>query len=67
MTDKEITKLTYEDAVNELEQIVAMLEEDELSLDKSLELYKRGQGLLAHCSDILSKAHLQVNQLPDEE
>jgi len=67
MSDKEITQLTYEEALKELEQIVAMLEEDELTLDKSLELYKRGQGLLTHCSDILNKAQLQVNQLPEVE
>ncbi|HWS24412.1 MAG TPA: exodeoxyribonuclease VII small subunit [Anaerolineales bacterium] len=67
MSEKEITQLTYEEAIKELEQIVAMLEEDELTLDKSLELYKRGQSLLTHCSDILNKAQLQVNQLPEVE
>lgn len=67
MADEEITQLTYEEAVKQLELIVSMLEEDELSLDRSLELYKRGQGLLEHCSNILKKAQLQVNNLPEEE
>lgn len=66
MTEEKI-ELSYEEAVKELESIVEALEADDLSLDKSLELYKKGHALIAYCAETLNKAQLQVTQLPVEE
>lgn len=66
MTEEKL-EISYEEAVKELESIVAALETDDLPLDRSLELYKKGRALIATCAEMLNKAQLQVIQLPTEE
>lgn len=62
-----IEKLTYEQALNQLNQIVAALETDELSLEKSLELFERGQALAGHCGQLLETAELRIRQLSGDD
>ena len=52
--------LTFEEALQELEAIVAQLEEGALSLDHSLRLFERGQLLATQCSKQLEEATLRV-------
>jgi len=65
----DVTELSYEQALAELEKIVASLEAHEpsgagkLSLDESMSLYERGQALTRHCLELLDKAELRVKQL----
>jgi exodeoxyribonuclease VII small subunit len=59
----EIESLTFELALRELEQTVARLEGEELTLEESLALYERGQLLAAHCQHQLEQAALRVEQL----
>ncbi len=60
-------ELTYEEAFEELQSIVASLEADELELEESLSLFERGQKLAAHCSELLESAELKLRELaPDE-
>lgn len=65
--EKLIEELTYEEAYEELGQIVASLEEGQQTLNESLALFERGQQLLKHCSSLLEQAHLKVKQLIGEE
>jgi exodeoxyribonuclease VII small subunit len=62
-----LDQLTYEQAFNELESIVASLESDEHTLDESLALFERGQALARYCTNLLDKAELKVQQLSGEE
>lgn len=64
---KTIEGLTFEQAFKELEETVSKLEEGDLSLEASLELYERGQQLTAHCSQLLEQATLKVTQLGKDE
>ena len=41
----ELETLSFEDALNELESVVAKLESGKLSLEESISLYHRGQQL----------------------
>jgi exodeoxyribonuclease VII small subunit len=59
--------LTYEEALAELETLVAALESDERPLDEMLTLYERGQVLARYCADMLDRAELKVQQLSGEE
>ena len=59
-------QLNYEQAFAELEEVVAALESEEHSLDEALALFERGQLLIRHCSDMLEKADLKVQQLSGE-
>ncbi len=57
------TQLTFEDALRQLEKIVAELESGQAPLEKSLELYQRGAELKALCEARLEAARLQVEKI----
>jgi exodeoxyribonuclease VII small subunit len=61
-----VDQLTYEQAFNELEAIVAALESDKRSLEESVALFERGQVLSRYCADLLDQAEIKVKQLSDE-
>ena len=61
-----IDELSFEDALQELEQTVAQLESGGLTLDESLDLFERGRRLAAHCSLLLDKAQLLIEQLTED-
>ena len=61
-----VADLTYELAFDELETIVASLEDGERPLEESIDLYARGQALVKHCSELLENAELKVQQLDPE-
>jgi exodeoxyribonuclease VII small subunit len=56
----EITSLPFEKALQELEQIVGQLERGDVPLERSIEIYERGNKLKAHCEALLRKAELKV-------
>jgi exodeoxyribonuclease VII small subunit len=58
-----ISKLDYEQALRELEQVTSQLETEQLPLEKMLELYARGQSLAIHCNQLLDEAELKVKTL----
>ena len=58
-----VKELSYEQALTELESIVAALESNKLPLDETMSLYERGQALTKHCVELLDKAELRLKQL----
>jgi len=56
---------TYEEALAELERLVAAMEGGELPLDRLLESYKRGAELLSFCRSRLDAVEEQVKVLED--
>ncbi|HID53135.1 MAG TPA: exodeoxyribonuclease VII small subunit [Anaerolineae bacterium] len=60
---EETEKLSFEEALVELEGIVTKLEAGELTLEESLALFERGQKLAALCNQQLDEASLRVEQL----
>jgi exodeoxyribonuclease VII small subunit len=62
-----LDQLSYEEAFAELEAIVTALESDERSLEESLALFERGQALARHCTEMLDRAELKVQQLSGEQ
>lgn len=61
-----IESLSYEQAFQELEAIVSDLEAEVSSLDQAIKLFERGQALAKHCSQILEKAELKVQELTED-
>ena len=51
---------SFEEALAELEQIVASMEGGQLPLNESLAAYKRGAELLAFCQSALKDAEQQI-------
>lgn len=63
MKQKSVEDLTFEEALAELENIVAQLETGELTLEKSLSLFERGQHLATRCNTQLETASIRIEQL----
>jgi exodeoxyribonuclease VII small subunit len=55
--------LNFEDALNEINEIVEKLESGELPLDDSLELFSRGRKLIDFCSQKLTEAESKLKVL----
>lgn len=62
-TQDDIAKLPFEDALKELETIVSQLESGQVSLDKSIELYERGEKLKSHCEALLKSAEARIEKI----
>lgn len=60
---KDIESLSFEEAIDELESIVSQLEQDSLTLEKAMELYKRGVLLSQHCTQKIEKAQGDIRML----
>jgi exodeoxyribonuclease VII small subunit len=63
---EELAEMGFEEALEELEAVVAQLEDAELPLEKAIALFERGQALLGHCQGQLDEAKLKVEQLTVE-
>jgi exodeoxyribonuclease VII small subunit len=63
---KKVENLSYEEAFEELGNIVADLENEVGNLDTTIELFERGQLLAKHCSALLNSAELKVQVLTDD-
>tara|TARA_R110000787_G_scaffold14348_17_gene44409 strand:+ start:6829 stop:7089 length:261 start_codon:yes stop_codon:yes gene_type:complete len=61
--DKSVDKMSFEEALSELEGIVKQLEAGEVELEKSIAIYERGAALKAHCESRLKSAELKVEQI----
>ncbi len=57
--------VSYEAALEELEQLVARLESGQLPLEELLTGYQRGAELLKFCRDRLEKVENQIRVLDD--
>lgn len=60
-----LENLSYEEAYQRLEEVIAQLESGELSLEQSVALYEQGQKLSAYCQNLLEKAELKIQQIDD--
>ena len=63
MEEKPIEKMTYEEALQELEKVVSSLESGSVALDKSIDLYTRGALLKDHCQKRLIAAEEKISQI----
>lgn len=59
----DISALSFEAAMKELEAIVRALESGSADLDKAIADYQRGNALKEHCLGKLSEAKLKVEQI----
>ena len=58
-----LADLSFEQAQDELESIIARVEAGEVGLEESITQYERGVALLAHCKAILDKAEQRFTEL----
>ena len=60
---EDISGLSFEQALEQLERIVAELESGQAPLERSVEIYQRGARLKAHCEAKLEAAKLRVEKI----
>lgn len=60
-------KESYAEAMDRLEKIVAQIEANELDIDQLVEKIKEANGIIAFCTDKLTKAEGEVEKLLAEK
>lgn len=59
-------KINYEKSINRLEEIVALLEKGEVSLDEMIKLYTEGTKIVKSCSESLENARTKLIKISRE-
>ena len=59
----EVERLSFEEALLELEEIVGNLEQGANKLDDAIEAYERGTLLKKHCESKLSEAKARIEKI----
>jgi len=59
----EIKKMSFEDALQALEEIVKGLESGEVKLDDAIDNYARGAALKRHCEGKLREAQAKIEKI----
>ena len=59
----DVTSLTFEAAMAELERIVDQLERGEVPLEDSIAIYERGEALKGRCEALLKAAEERVEKI----
>ena len=62
-----IDKLSFEEAISQLTNIVEKIEQGEIPLQDSLQQYEKGMELIKHCRTILQKAEQRIEKISKEQ
>jgi exodeoxyribonuclease VII small subunit len=60
VSDKQVSEMSFEEAMAELERVVNQLERGDVPLEDSIKLYERGAALNKRCEDKLKEAEEKV-------
>ena len=63
MSSNDLEKLTFEEAIRELERLVDSLDKGDVSLDKAIAAYDRGSQLKDYCQNKLNEAKMKVETI----
>lgn len=63
MLEEGIHHLSFEEAISQLETVVARLEEGGLPLEEALQLFERGVALSRRCYTLLEEAQGRIEEL----
>ncbi|WAJ27308.1 exodeoxyribonuclease VII small subunit [Antarcticirhabdus aurantiaca] len=61
--DSDVKRMSFEEALAELERIVSQLERGDVPLDRSIRIYERGEKLKSHCDRLLTAAEDKVEKI----
>lgn len=62
-SNDDIAKMSFEEAFEELKEIVGTLESGEGKLDQAIEAYQRGAALKRHCEEKLRDAQQKIEKI----
>ena len=63
MSNNDLEKLTFEEAMKELEELVDSLDKGDVSLDEAIAAYDRGSQLKDYCEKKLQEAKMKVDTI----
>ena len=63
MVNDTLEKMTFEEAMKELERLVDSLDKGDVSLDEAIAAYDRGSQLKDHCQKKLNEAKMKVETI----
>ena len=66
-SEKSKKELSFDEAMQRLQEIVTLLESGQQPLEKSIELFEEGHRLSKICEEKLKNARQRVSELCDEE
>ena len=66
-TTAKIAKMTFEEALSELEDIIRSLESGDTNLDGAIAAYERGTALKRHCDNKLRDAQEKISRIKLDE
>ncbi len=61
--EKKILKMSFEDAMMRLEEIVETLSSQKINLDSMIELHEEGTALKEHCAKRLEEAKMKIETI----
>ena len=67
MINTELEKLTFEEAMQELEKLVDSLDKGDVSLDEAIAAYDRGSQLKDYCEKKLQEAKMKVDTIQSSD
>ena len=67
MSNIKLEKLTFEEAMKELELLVDSLDKGDISLDEAIAAYDRGSKLKDHCQKKLNEAKMKVETIQSSD
>ena len=67
MSNIELEKLTFEEAMKELELLVDSLDKGDISLDEAIAAYDRGSQLKDYCQKKLNEAKMKVETIQSSD
>ena len=67
MSNTELDKLTFEEAMKELEKLVDSLDKGDVSLDEAIAAYDRGSQLKDYCQKKLHEAKMKVETIQSSD
>ena len=66
MAKKKEEKMSLEEALEQLDETIAKLQSEEVSLEESFELYKKGMDYVKICNDTIEQVEKKVLMLNQE-
>jgi len=60
-------RLTFEEALQQLETIAEQIEEGKIGLEESITKYEQGMALVKQCREILSAAEQKIQKLQERD
>ena len=67
MSDGDVSEMSFEQAMRELEKVVGQLESGDVELEASIKLYERGALLKNRCAEKLREAEEKVAAITQDE